>query len=907
MNVKELQKALYDKGYFDTLVTQDKQSYKGREDKAVDGFWGRNSKKAYALAQKDGWQWDEMTKSLYGGSSNATPSILDNKYTNLQPAINFISPETRQVIDENNRKKLIARKQEALYNAGFFDNVTNRSGVSYRGNYGAAVDGVWGSGSINAMNAAEDAGYRWDDKKGLIRNYDDRPAINKMNPIDYSSDFLDESEWGTHEGGIKLPIRNDYNEAQKRAVRALNRIDLSQWGLSEADANRLAALTLSTMDKESSFGKSGKYLIRTALPESIIEFITGRKESKGMASIKDDNFYNPIYLDNRSAKETSEAFRKGDMLYFDKMQENALAKDLNSLGIDWKNRDFSPEASALTALRMYQRALQQNPDLDDASLYRAVFKGKPGRDVINEGSARYAEGAPSSKRRFNLDFISQPLDDIRYVYRKLAGIDGSNSYSDWHTQYPGEFDGIGSIIDTYSEHPRLLPRWYEQSNMTPRQRQELGRLKIKPNSEITLNLDRGKIDDYWSEDNPEGTIKPEVISDIYDQCARFANEMARGNIPGFSRDGMVYDVSGDAWNRDSTPIYNGYEHVYRPELMARRDYFSNYGYDAADDFKANFDFNQLDPNEMYDVNMYGANSGMYKTIIPNVANNRFGSHTGNLVNENGKWFVIHNRHGYIYKEPVENLLGSDRQYGITGVFKMRRKNRMGGKLIPKGQFGWLAELLSSFFETPQQPTKVQQSKDKEVIMYKPAKSSGKGNNLGRPLRPAIKIVQGKEIPLLGCAETRNFVINKGTPVNSRIYGHAWSGNGKTILNGYDLAPEPQNVFADSIKHKNFTEFPYYNAWDYAAADSVKNRFNPNTIDPNKKYYVNMYYSNSPAKRQAYSEQTDHQYNTHTGWLKNDTVYHAMPVNGVEYIMATPLNQLLGSKGQIGITGIREVK
>lgn len=904
-NVKALQKALYDKGYFDTIVnSRDKQSYKGREDKAVDGVWGRDSKAAYALAQKDGWQWDEMLNTLYGGAED---NVAANEYSIPSPIYN--TPSNQQWIDENNRKKLIERKQDALYNAGFFDDVTNRRGVSYKGNYGAAVDGVWGSGSKNAMSAAEAAGYRWDDKKGLIRNYDDRPAPNKMHPIDHSEDFTDESEWGTHKGGIRIPIRKDYNAAQKRAIRALNNIDLEKWGLSEADANRLAALTLSTMDKESSFGKSYRYLRRTMLPESLIEAVTGRKESKGMASVKDANFYNPIYLDNRSAKEASQAFNSGNMLYFDRLQENDLAQDLNNLGVDWKNRDFSPEASALTALRMYQRALQRNPNLDDASLYNNVFRGKPGRDIINEGSARYQQGSPQPNRSLNFDFITQPLDDARYIYRKMTGADGSNSYQDWHTELPGQFGGIDSFIrmdDNDTRQVRLLPRWNESSRLTPRQRTDLQRVHIVPNSSINMNLERGQVNDYWSEDNPEGVVKPiegleKIGNDIIDQCAKWANQWLRVKDP------EKYDktASGDAWNRNTNTIYNGYEHVNRPEFLASRSYFSNYGYDAADDFAKNFDISTLDPNNIYDVNMYTAETGNYPTILENVTNNRYGSHTGDLVNEDGVWYVYHNVHGKVYKERVEDLLGSKRHFGITGIFGFRK----GGKLIPKGQFGWLSSLLSGLFEDQydkQQPSKVQ-TKAKEVVTYKAASSSGKNNNLGEPRRPAIKIVKGKEVPLLGCAETRNFAINKGTPANSRIYGHAWSGNGKTILNGYDLAPEPQDVFADSIKHRNFIEYPFYNAWDYAAADSVKSRFDPKMIDPNKKYYVNMYYSNSPAKRRAYAEQTDRQYNTHTGWLQNDTVYHAMPVGGVEYIMATPLSEALGSNGQIGITGIKEVK
>ena len=58
-----------------------------------------------------------------------------------------------------------------------------------------------------------------------------------------------------------------------------------------------------------------------------------------------------------------------------------------------------------------------------------------------------------------------------------------------------------------------------------------------------------------------------------------------------------------------------------------------------------------------------------------------GSHTGILRNEKGKWYVIHNFHGDIMKDPLNDLIGSNYNIGITSISSILRKH--GGQLLPK--------------------------------------------------------------------------------------------------------------------------------------------------------------------------------------------------------------------------------
>lgn len=156
-------------------------------------------------------------------------------------------------------------------------------------------------------------------------------------------------------------------------------------------------------------------------------------------------------------------------------------------------------------------------------------------------------------------------------------------------------------------------------------------------------------------------------------CAAWSNSYLRNK---------GYRVSGDAWGlHNIKTVLSGYTKP-RPKTS---DYqtLQTYNWDAADILKKKFNSSQLNPNKTYIVNLYSTGSP-YQRESFNHGISGYGSHTGQLRNNNGKWYLYHNWHGTVKKTPIENVLGSDNELGITAIYAPLK--RYGGKLNEKNTF-----------------------------------------------------------------------------------------------------------------------------------------------------------------------------------------------------------------------------
>lgn len=201
-----------------------------------------------------------------------------------------------------------------------------------------------------------------------------------------------------------------------------------------------------------------------------------------------------------------------------------------------------------------------------------------------------------------------------------------------------------------------------------------------------FNIGLNNVLDFFGAGRPlqEYVIKQRPLKEYYPmhkycktntrECAEWANDYLRKTFK--------YDAWGNAWNHGNTkPVINGYEGLdYNPketDLMK----ILNYEMQAADNLKKRFNVNELNPEKQYRVNMYFAPSAYMIDAYRDGNSWTRGSHTGILRNEKGKWYVIHNFHGDVIKDPLNDLIGSNYNIGITSISSILRKH--GGQLLPK--------------------------------------------------------------------------------------------------------------------------------------------------------------------------------------------------------------------------------
>ena len=146
------------------------------------------------------------------------------------------------------------------------------------------------------------------------------------------------------------------------------------------------------------------------------------------------------------------------------------------------------------------------------------------------------------------------------------------------------------------------------------------------------------------------------------ECAFFSNSQLRDyfGIPAF----------GNAWELNGEPLYTN--PVSKPTSSSKNKYFK-YLHDSADQFASDFDFDQLDPNELYQVNMYYNGSPSWQKAEP-TGN---GTHAGYLQFKDGQWYVVHNIHGNVHVDALNDILGGNQKsYGVLNVYKIPGYNRV---------------------------------------------------------------------------------------------------------------------------------------------------------------------------------------------------------------------------------------
>ena len=155
------------------------------------------------------------------------------------------------------------------------------------------------------------------------------------------------------------------------------------------------------------------------------------------------------------------------------------------------------------------------------------------------------------------------------------------------------------------------------------------------------------------------------------ECAQFVNKY------------FGVERGGSAWNHNYvTPLINGYDGIKQKSRSGNKyENHMSYNFDAADNFKNKFNEGKLNKNQVYVVNMYYTGSPWdYKSRNGNQFSQ--GTHTGLVVfdRDKNKWIVRHNFHGDIMEDPLNDLIGTKYNVGITSLMVPTIKNKFGGIL-----------------------------------------------------------------------------------------------------------------------------------------------------------------------------------------------------------------------------------
>lgn len=162
------------------------------------------------------------------------------------------------------------------------------------------------------------------------------------------------------------------------------------------------------------------------------------------------------------------------------------------------------------------------------------------------------------------------------------------------------------------------------------------------------------------------------------ECAVYVNKLLN-HSPG----------GGNAWTHNyTTPFINGYDGI-KSQFRNGSKYQEHFSYnlDAADNFKKKFKKEMLNPNQVYVANMYYSGSPWDYKARKDGNSFSQGTHTGLLVHTKNGWVVRHNYHGDIMEDPLEDLIGTNYNLGITSLS------------IPKKCKGGLLELYNYKLQT----------------------------------------------------------------------------------------------------------------------------------------------------------------------------------------------------------------
>lgn len=176
---------------------------------------------------------------------------------------------------------------------------------------------------------------------------------------------------------------------------------------------------------------------------------------------------------------------------------------------------------------------------------------------------------------------------------------------------------------------------------------------------------------------------PSIIEGFCDEdgCAKWSND----DVENFYNGSYYPELNGHAWTRfrHADPDkekggISGYTYMTREP---RNRYDNLYNKQAADSLKKYINNFQLDPNEIYMVNMYygpdSRNLPSYGEAYSYQGKPTLGSHTGTLYYDpEGGWKVNHNVHRYVSTVPLNDVLGGDKRTGITAIGRIPHKENI---------------------------------------------------------------------------------------------------------------------------------------------------------------------------------------------------------------------------------------
>lgn len=161
------------------------------------------------------------------------------------------------------------------------------------------------------------------------------------------------------------------------------------------------------------------------------------------------------------------------------------------------------------------------------------------------------------------------------------------------------------------------------------------------------------------------------LGNLTPECATYVNTQLRS---------MGINAGGDAYQmgRRYKNFVNGYDGVNLTPNMSgynRNDSIQairNIHYQAADNFKNNFDVLQMRKNHVYPVNMYYKTSPHMIDFYNSAIKENTGTpatHVGYAYWDGKNWRVTHNIHGKIHNELLDEVLGSNngQKFGITSM------------------------------------------------------------------------------------------------------------------------------------------------------------------------------------------------------------------------------------------------
>lgn len=185
-----------------------------------------------------------------------------------------------------------------------------------------------------------------------------------------------------------------------------------------------------------------------------------------------------------------------------------------------------------------------------------------------------------------------------------------------------------------------------------------------PRTQAAWNMFRDLMDD--------GILNQKKYKVYTNDCAAFSNALLRD---------AGYGTWGDAWNLHNTTMkYNGYKGVDKPGWFDRnKQTILAYNRAAANNLANNFNPDELDKEQDYAVNMYNANSGNWKKAWQGSRwSGTRGTHTGILRynKKDGNWYVMHNIHGNLYTQKLQELMGDKGTLGITAILRADKPSFM---------------------------------------------------------------------------------------------------------------------------------------------------------------------------------------------------------------------------------------